>query len=198
MPPRVCSAARACRFACSRSRRAFWPSSWLTRTRSSPATICGSRSGTTAPSSTSSAASTFASRRSDRRWAMLPIRRVSSRPCPGVATDSSRPSTACLVQSRHCRRARVAAKLALSCPLDRPTADDSPSPRSSDSRSSPARWLAAPGGQPPVIVRLRVAVVPFDNETGMEDFDRIAQGVADATVRLSCSRRPPSASRPSA
>ena len=30
--------------------------------------------------------------------------------------------------------------------------------------------------------RIRVAVVPFDNETGMEDFDRIARGVADATV----------------
>jgi DNA-binding winged helix-turn-helix (wHTH) protein/TolB-like protein len=30
--------------------------------------------------------------------------------------------------------------------------------------------------------RVRVAVVPFDNETGMEDFDRIARGVADATV----------------
>ena len=30
--------------------------------------------------------------------------------------------------------------------------------------------------------RIRIAVVPFDNETGMEDFDRIARGVADATV----------------
>jgi DNA-binding winged helix-turn-helix (wHTH) protein/TolB-like protein len=29
---------------------------------------------------------------------------------------------------------------------------------------------------------VRVAVVPFDNETGMDDFDRIARGVADATV----------------
>ena len=46
-------------------------------------------------------------------------------------------------------------------------------------------WRAAPGDR-----RLRVAVVPFDNETGMEDFDRIAQGVADATVaRLSTPER---------
>jgi DNA-binding winged helix-turn-helix (wHTH) protein/TolB-like protein len=30
--------------------------------------------------------------------------------------------------------------------------------------------------------RIRLAVVPFDNETGMEDFDRIARSVADATV----------------
>ena len=29
---------------------------------------------------------------------------------------------------------------------------------------------------------VRVAVVPFDNETGMDDFDLIARGVADATV----------------
>ena len=29
---------------------------------------------------------------------------------------------------------------------------------------------------------VRVAVVPFDNETGLDDFDRIARGVADATV----------------
>lgn len=46
-------------------------------------------------------------------------------------------------------------------------------------------WRAAPGDR-----RVRVAVVPFDNETGMEDFDRIAQGVADATVaRLSTPER---------
>jgi DNA-binding winged helix-turn-helix (wHTH) protein/TolB-like protein len=38
--------------------------------------------------------------------------------------------------------------------------------------------------------RVRIAVVPFDNETGMEEFDRIAQGVADATVaRLSTPER---------
>jgi DNA-binding winged helix-turn-helix (wHTH) protein/TolB-like protein len=30
--------------------------------------------------------------------------------------------------------------------------------------------------------RVRVAVVPFDNETGLDDFDRIARAVADATV----------------
>jgi DNA-binding winged helix-turn-helix (wHTH) protein/TolB-like protein len=30
--------------------------------------------------------------------------------------------------------------------------------------------------------RVRIAVVPFDNETGTDDFDRIARGVADATV----------------
>ena len=107
MPPRVCSAAKACRFACSRSRPRSGHPRWLTRARSSPATICGRRSGTTARSSTSSAASTSASRRSDRRWAIPPIRRVSSRPCPGAATDSSRPSAASLVQSPHCRRARA-------------------------------------------------------------------------------------------
>jgi DNA-binding winged helix-turn-helix (wHTH) protein/TolB-like protein len=28
----------------------------------------------------------------------------------------------------------------------------------------------------------RIAVVPFDNETGLDDFDQIARGVADATV----------------
>ena len=39
-------------------------------------------------------------------------------------------------------------------------------------------------------VRVRIAVVPFDNETGMEEFDRIARGVADATVaRLSTPER---------
>jgi DNA-binding winged helix-turn-helix (wHTH) protein/TolB-like protein len=38
--------------------------------------------------------------------------------------------------------------------------------------------------------RVRIAVVPFDNETGMDDFDRIARGVADATVaRLSTPER---------
>ncbi len=30
--------------------------------------------------------------------------------------------------------------------------------------------------------RRRVAVVPFDNETGLDDYDRIARAVADATV----------------
>jgi DNA-binding winged helix-turn-helix (wHTH) protein/TolB-like protein len=30
--------------------------------------------------------------------------------------------------------------------------------------------------------RLRVAVVPFDNETGSDDYDAVARGVADATV----------------
>ena len=46
-------------------------------------------------------------------------------------------------------------------------------------------WRTAPGDG-----RVRVAVVPFDNETGMEEFDRIAQGVADATVaRLSTPER---------
>jgi DNA-binding winged helix-turn-helix (wHTH) protein/TolB-like protein len=40
-----------------------------------------------------------------------------------------------------------------------------------------ARFGGAPADR-----RLRIAVVPFDNETGMEDFDRIARGVADATV----------------
>ena len=38
--------------------------------------------------------------------------------------------------------------------------------------------------------RVRIAVVPFDNETGMDEFDRIARGVADATVaRLSTPER---------
>jgi DNA-binding winged helix-turn-helix (wHTH) protein/TolB-like protein len=38
--------------------------------------------------------------------------------------------------------------------------------------------------------RVRIAVVPFDNETGMEEFDRIARDVADATVaRLSTPER---------
>jgi len=35
---------------------------------------------------------------------------------------------------------------------------------------------------PSVDARVRVAVVPFDNETGEDGFDRIARGVADATV----------------
>jgi DNA-binding winged helix-turn-helix (wHTH) protein/TolB-like protein len=30
--------------------------------------------------------------------------------------------------------------------------------------------------------RVRIAVVPFDNETGSDDFDAVARGVADATV----------------
>ena len=30
--------------------------------------------------------------------------------------------------------------------------------------------------------RSRIAVVPFDNETGLDDFDAVARGVADATV----------------
>ena len=34
----------------------------------------------------------------------------------------------------------------------------------------------------PVDRRVRIAVVPFDNETGTDDFDRVARGVADATV----------------
>jgi DNA-binding winged helix-turn-helix (wHTH) protein/TolB-like protein len=38
-------------------------------------------------------------------------------------------------------------------------------------------WRAASADR-----RVRVAVVPFDNETGMEEFDLIARGVADATV----------------
>jgi DNA-binding winged helix-turn-helix (wHTH) protein/TolB-like protein len=41
-----------------------------------------------------------------------------------------------------------------------------------------AAWFAAAGRHPPV----RVAVVPFDNETGQEGFDGLAQGIADATV----------------
>ena len=46
-------------------------------------------------------------------------------------------------------------------------------------------WRAAS-----VDARVRIAVVPFDNETGMEEFDRIARGVADATVaRLSTPER---------
>jgi DNA-binding winged helix-turn-helix (wHTH) protein/TolB-like protein len=40
--------------------------------------------------------------------------------------------------------------------------------------------------------RVRIAVVPFDNETGMDDFDLIARGVADATVaRLATPERMP-------
>jgi DNA-binding winged helix-turn-helix (wHTH) protein/TolB-like protein len=38
-------------------------------------------------------------------------------------------------------------------------------------------WRATPADR-----RVRIAVVPFDNETGLDDFDRIARGVADATV----------------
>jgi DNA-binding winged helix-turn-helix (wHTH) protein/TolB-like protein len=34
----------------------------------------------------------------------------------------------------------------------------------------------------PIDQRIRIAVVPFDNETGLDDFDAIARGVADATV----------------
>jgi DNA-binding winged helix-turn-helix (wHTH) protein/TolB-like protein len=38
--------------------------------------------------------------------------------------------------------------------------------------------------------RVRLAVVPFDNETGMDDYDLIARGVADATVaRLASAER---------
>jgi DNA-binding winged helix-turn-helix (wHTH) protein/TolB-like protein len=40
-----------------------------------------------------------------------------------------------------------------------------------------ALWRAAAVDRP-----IRIAVVPFDNETGLDDFDRIARGVADATV----------------
>lgn len=40
-----------------------------------------------------------------------------------------------------------------------------------------ALWRAVP-----IDRRIRIAVVPFDNETGLDDFDRIARGVADATV----------------
>jgi DNA-binding winged helix-turn-helix (wHTH) protein/TolB-like protein len=40
-------------------------------------------------------------------------------------------------------------------------------------------WYSRAGGQ---VSPVRVAVVPFDNETGSTDFDRIAGGVADATV----------------
>jgi DNA-binding winged helix-turn-helix (wHTH) protein/TolB-like protein len=37
---------------------------------------------------------------------------------------------------------------------------------------------------------VRIAVVPFDNETGLDDFDLIARGVADATVaRLATAER---------
>ncbi len=39
-------------------------------------------------------------------------------------------------------------------------------------------WRVAAGGDR----RSRIAVVPFDNETGLDDFDAIARGVADATV----------------
>jgi DNA-binding winged helix-turn-helix (wHTH) protein/TolB-like protein len=40
--------------------------------------------------------------------------------------------------------------------------------------------------------RVRIAVVPFDNETGMDDFDLIARSVADATVaRLATPERMP-------
>jgi DNA-binding winged helix-turn-helix (wHTH) protein/TolB-like protein len=38
-------------------------------------------------------------------------------------------------------------------------------------------WRPAPGDR-----RVRVAVVPFDNETGMDGLDGVARGVADATV----------------
>ena len=38
-------------------------------------------------------------------------------------------------------------------------------------------WRTPPGDR-----RVRVAVVPFDNETGFDGFDRVARGVADATV----------------
>jgi DNA-binding winged helix-turn-helix (wHTH) protein/TolB-like protein len=38
--------------------------------------------------------------------------------------------------------------------------------------------------------RIRIAVVPFDNETGEDDFDRIARGIADATTaRLAAPER---------
>jgi DNA-binding winged helix-turn-helix (wHTH) protein/TolB-like protein len=38
-------------------------------------------------------------------------------------------------------------------------------------------WASGPGVRPS-----RIAVVPFDNETGLDGFDEIARGVADATV----------------
>lgn len=41
-------------------------------------------------------------------------------------------------------------------------------------------WYAGAGGE--ATTPVRVAVVPFDNETGSTEFDRIAGGVADATV----------------
>ena len=42
--------------------------------------------------------------------------------------------------------------------------------------------MRAPGAFGGVDRRIRIAVVPFDNETGMEEYDPIARGVADATV----------------
>jgi DNA-binding winged helix-turn-helix (wHTH) protein/TolB-like protein len=48
-----------------------------------------------------------------------------------------------------------------------------------------ATWRGGMFGQP-----VRIAVVPFDNETGMDDFDLIAKSVADATVaRLASAER---------
>jgi TolB-like protein len=41
-----------------------------------------------------------------------------------------------------------------------------------------AAWFGAAPRHAPV----RVAVVPFDNETGQEPFDDLARGIADATV----------------
>jgi DNA-binding winged helix-turn-helix (wHTH) protein/TolB-like protein len=38
-------------------------------------------------------------------------------------------------------------------------------------------WFAGTAARPS-----RIAVVPFDNETGLDDYDEIARGVADATV----------------
>jgi len=45
-----------------------------------------------------------------------------------------------------------------------------------------AALVAGAGRAASIDRRVRIAVVPFDNETGMEEFDRIARGVADATV----------------
>jgi DNA-binding winged helix-turn-helix (wHTH) protein/TolB-like protein len=46
-------------------------------------------------------------------------------------------------------------------------------------------WRSSPADQP-----IRIAVVPFDNETGLDSYDQIARGVADATVaRLSAPDR---------
>jgi DNA-binding winged helix-turn-helix (wHTH) protein/TolB-like protein len=42
--------------------------------------------------------------------------------------------------------------------------------------------VAASWRTPAVDHRIRVAVVPFDNETGQDAYDRVARGVADATV----------------
>ena len=139
---------------------------------------------------TSNAGSTSALLRSGRRWAILRIRRGLLKRCRSGATGSSHQSRQRLrPEQAHADSESEQGWGPASIEKSGPDVATQPAFRRRSLIWASLALSAVTGAlvigawrAPSVDTRVRVAVVPFDNETGEDGFDRIARGVADATV----------------